>query len=200
MKPIAKLALALFLPLSACGRADGQPGAAAPPPVVDSVLPMEEAMRRFRADLPAAPAALDGGLASRDAVVDAVVRSLARGDTAAFERLAITRAEFAYLYYPATPMARPPYDLPPALAWFQLRETSRKGLSRALRRFGGRPWTLERYRCEEAPAVQGENRLWGDCTVTLGSVDGSAPVVTRLFGAILERDGRYKVLSYENDL
>jgi hypothetical protein len=119
------------------------------------------------------------------------------GDTLALEP-GCNRAEYAWLYYPTTLISRPPYELPPALAWFQLQETNRKGALRLLRAFGGRRLELRDHSCAAAPAVEGENRIWTGCTITLAA-DGGEPTSQRLFAAILERDGRFIFLSFHND-
>ncbi len=165
--------------------------------VVDSVIPMDEALDRFRADL-TKPTGLSGGADSRDELVAKIVQALEAQDTLAFEELAVDRAEWAWLYFPTDVLSKPPYELPPSLAWFQLQETNRKGVLRALRELGGHRLAYEGYTCGEEPSPEGENRVWTACRVTLRRDDGD-PVALRLFGAILERGGRFAVLSYDND-
>jgi hypothetical protein len=186
--------IAMFLAMLACRR----PGEGSRPPgdVIDSVLPMDVALDRFRKDLPR-PDSLRG-VSNRDTLVLGVIQALRSNDTLAFERLAVNRAEWAWLFYPTNVQARPPYELPPGLAWFQLQETNRKGVFRALREMGGHRLDLRGYRCDPRPTVEEENRLWTGCTVTLAR-DGAAPVTLHLFGAILERRGRFAILSYAND-
>ena len=197
--PLVFLALALVA--TACEKPDPDAGtlSAAPSPatVVDSVLPMDVALDRFRADLSEARA-LTSGADTRDALVRSVVDALAASDTMAFEALAVDRAEWAWLYFPSSTVARPPYELPPGLAWFQLQERNRRGALRALRELGGHALDYKGYACDPEPSMEGANRLWTNCAVTLGR-DGAEPVTLRLFGAILERDGRFAVLSYTND-
>ena len=163
---------------------------------MDSVIPIAEALDRFRADL-REPTGLHGP-ESRDALVRELIDALRESDTLALEHIAVTRAEWAWLYYPTNELSRSPYELPPALAWFQLQETNRKGALRALREFGGRTLRYDGYQCAADPTVEGENRIWTRCTVSLGR-DGEAPVTFRLFAAILERDGNFAFLSYAND-
>lgn len=165
--------------------------------VVDSVLPMPVMLARFREGLPR-PNALRSGVDSRDALVERVVVALQRSDTMAFEKLGVNRAEFAWLYFPTSINAFPPYELPPALAWFQLQEANRKGVLRALRELGGRALDYRGYTCADEPKVEDRNRLWTGCTVTL-AVDGGPPTPIKLFSAVLERDARFAVLSYAND-
>lgn len=206
------IAVGAWLIASGCGdrpAATGDEGgaAAAPAPTasaeapspgaVDSVFPMPVMLERFRKGL-AEPTRLEHGAASRDALVGNVVAALQASDTARFEALAVDVAEFAWLYFPTTSIAKPPYELPPALAWFRLQEGNRKGVFRALRELGGRRLELKGYRCAEEPSVEGANRIWGGCTLTLER-DGAAPVALRLFDSILERDGRFAILSYAND-
>ena len=84
--------------------------------IVDSILPVEEELRRFRADLPDAPTRLVGGTDNRDALVAAFLHAVQARDSAALARLALTRAEFAYLVYPSSPYTVTPYRQAPWLA------------------------------------------------------------------------------------
>lgn len=165
--------------------------------VVDSIIPMDQALDRFREGL-IEPAGLAGGEGSRDDLVGKVVRAFEAQDTMAFEALAVNRAEWAFLYYPDNALSKPPYELPPALAWFQRQEASRKGVLRGLRELGGHRVTYQGHTCSPDPVLEGENRIWTGCVVTLRRDDGD-PVTIGLFAAILERDGRFAVLSYDND-
>ena len=200
----AALALLLALPpLAGCGGDAGDAHAAPPPPrveaapapgsYVDSILPPEEEERRFREGL-ADPGVLAGGAGSREALVRAFVRAVAQSDTAAVRGMILSRAEFAYLYYPSTEFTRPPKRMSPALLWFLTMQESEKGIGRLFARRGGQPLGYVASRCAPEPRVEGANRLWDRCTVTLR--DGKPE---RLFGTIVERGGRFKFVSYQND-
>ena len=165
--------------------------------VIDSVLSMDTLLARFRRDLPK-PAGLSGGAANRDTLVLLMVRALQTNDTAAFEQLAVTRAEWAWLYYPTNMEARPPYELPPGLAWLRLQEGNRKAVFRALRELGGRSLEYRGYHCPGEPLLEGENRVWVRCTVTVAR-EGDQPRPLRLFASMVERQGRFAFLSYAND-
>jgi hypothetical protein len=196
-----RLLIAAALLLSAaCDREAPRPAAASAPPAlaaVDSAIPPDLALAGFRADLGTPPTDLRGARRSIDTLIADAVRALALSDTAAFEPLAMDRAEFAYLYYPASPFAHEPYELPPGLVWMQIQETNRASVFRALGSYGGREWRYLGYRCAPGPALQGRNRIWSDCVVAMGA--GADTVRARLVGRILERDGRFKVLSYATD-
>jgi len=196
---VALLALASCSPVEAGQTSEGvsrpaQQSAAH----VDSVLPAGEALRRFRADLSEEPAALGGDFTSREALVRRFVDVLERSDTLALEPLVITRAEFAYLYYPSSPLAAPPYELAPSLMWFQLQENNRKAASALLRTRGGTRLGYAGHECYTSER-QGANTVWSSCHVLRRTPDGSERR-ERLFGTIVERDGRYKFVGLSNEL
>jgi hypothetical protein len=112
--------------------------------------------------------------------------------------LVLDRGEFAWVFYPSTPQGRPPYDLSPQLMWDMLVRQSDRGLTDALTRLGGRELGLVDYDCGSEPAIEADNRVWGPCKITIAS--GSDTIGTRLTGPILERSGRYKFISFTNDL
>lgn len=167
--------------------------------VIDSVLPVEEALRRFRADIPLAPSGLSGGATTREELVKSFVQALQEGDTTALDRMLITRAEFAYLYYPTSRASKPPYEESPDLNYLRSREHTGKGIRRALNLVGGRPTRYAGYMCSASKRTEGENTLWGPCTVKADTGAGGS-VELSLFGTIIERAGHFKFLSYANQL
>jgi hypothetical protein len=167
------------------------------PGVVDSIVPIAEALRRFRADLGPAPGRLDGA-PSRDALVRRFVRAVETSDTNALRAMTLSRAEFAYLYYPESPLSRPPYEEPPALLWFRVSEGSSTGIVRVLRRYGGRSLGYRSYACEPTPKREGANTLWERCRVRHVRAPGDT-VEERLFGSVVARGGRFEFVSYAND-
>ena len=179
-------------------RAADEPPIADPAPgIVDSVFPPAEAMRRFRESLPVT-STLATAARSRDSLVHRFVRAVERRDSTALRGMVMSRAEFAYLYYPTSPHARPPAQQPPALVWFLPTQNSEKGVGRLLDRFAGRALQVRGYTCAEPPRVEAENAIWDDCRLHIGG--GADTATVRLFGGVIERGGRFKVLSYSNDL
>jgi len=200
VRPLLGLVIisALASAIAGCGSSDARADLPERGRVVDSLLPREEAVRRFREGL--APVdSLEGATGSRDELVAAFVRAIAAADTAAVGRMAVSRAEFAYLYYPTAVEGKPPYDLEPGLMWFMLYERSNEGARKALTRYGGRPMTLLSYDCGTGQHREGENTIYGPCTVRWRTEAGDTAAV-RLFSKILERAGRFKFLSYANQL
>lgn len=193
--------LALAAPVG-CDRQGERQAVAAlemPPQHIDSIVPIDEEIRRFRATLSDSVASLAGGAASRDELIARFVTALEAGDVAALGQLAITPVEFAYLYYPHTRYTRRPYELSPGLLWFQLENYGSRGLARALARYGGAPLGVVGHACAAEPEVEDRNRVWSGCVVRRIDEHGDT-VGLALFGAILERDGAYKFINYGNRL
>jgi len=206
MKPTrTTIALAAILAGAACADVGDAPGSAAaavadrPPVHVDSIFPIEEEIRRFRLDLPEVDALGPGAAASRDELVARFVAALEHEDTTALRAMVMSRAEFAWLWYPFTPYTHEPYEMSPALLWFQVQQNSEKGIARALRSYGGRPLGFDGYECAAAPTGLDRNRIWDDCVLRVLDPDGNR-VVKRLFGSIIGRDGRFEFMAYGNDL
>ena len=167
--------------------------------VIDSILPMDEALRRFRAAIGGEPvSAFAHGSRSRDALVSRFMKALVAGDSADLRAMVVSAREFADLVYPDSPNTKPPYQQDPGLAWRMIENSSESGYMRLLRRAGGIAVTLARYRCDPTPTTQGANQFWTNCTLTLVGAPGDTST-HRFFGNIIARDGRYKFMSYANE-
>ena len=169
---------------------------APPPAVVDSILPMETMIARFQAAMPNRPHALENAAASRDELVQMLATALRDSSATALYSLRLSASEFAYLYFPSSHFAREPYRHPPQLAWMMIEQNSMKGETRLLRRFGAGDIRFAGHTCLHPPVTEGPNRLWQGCTVDVAAPHGRL----RLFGTIIERDGRFKFVSFANDL
>lgn len=136
------------------------------------------------------------GPPSRDSLVQLFERALAKRDTAGLGELQITREEFAYLYYPDSKMARPPYELGPDMTWMQIQSQSDRGLRRLVAKYGGRKIRIRGLECL-APERQSAVVIH-QCAVRTSEGVDSAP--KQLFGSIIEREGRFKLVGYANRL
>jgi hypothetical protein len=166
--------------------------------VVDSILPIDEEIRRFKASIGGEPVtSFAHGSSSREALVRRIVRDVARGDTIDLAASAVTPREFIDLVYPSSPYTHPPYRESPSMIWMQIANPSDAGYTRLVRRLGGQPFEYERHTCEKATERQGKNTLWLDCTIRVITPQRET-TTQRWFGTIIERDGRYKVMSFRN--
>lgn len=198
---MTRRAVALLLILAACQSASGserQAGAPSPPSaagrIIDSLLPIEEEIRRFREAVPEVPASLTGGERSRNALVRRWAAALEQRDSVALASMLINPAEFITFYYPESGYTRPPYRQKPGLRWFLMSNSSSRGLASVWRRYAGTPLPLTGHRCRADPEIVGNSRVWSECRVRLQRGNGTTEV--RLFGAIIERDGWFKFLAY----
>lgn len=164
---------------------------------VDSTLTREEALHRFRIGLDSI-SDLANGTTDQTDLVKRFVSAIGARDTAALGELALTKQEFAWIYYPTTPQGLPPYDLAPSLLWFLVEGRGAQGLARALRTLGGQPIIYSSHSCDTEPSIEGNNRIWGPCQVTIRT-NGTTSTLP-LIGQIIERNGRFKFLNYTNKL
>jgi hypothetical protein len=163
--------------------------------VIDSLLPVDEEIRRFKLTVGGWAASMfSGGASSRDSLLRLFANALERRDTAALVRALITPREFIDLYYPGSPYTQAPYRQSPGFLWSQLSLASSKGLSRLMERRGGTRLGALGLVCDAKVQHQGANRIWNQCEVQLSGSSRRE----RLFGSIIERNGRYKFLSYSN--
>lgn len=158
-------------------------------------MSLDSALTLFRRDLEPI-AELENGERSIDALIERLVTALEKSDTAALRDIVMSRREFAYLYYPTSVFTRPPMKQEPGLVWFLHLQHSEKGATRLLRRYAGRELRLTNT-CKP-PKTEGANRLWFDCVQRV--VTSGDTTTVRLFGGVYERNRRFKIFSYSNDL
>ena len=172
----------------------GQPGY-----VVDSILPADEELRRFRAASGGDSAtAFSGGGDSRADLVKRFVRALVANDTSALRAMAVHAREFSDVYYPASPYSRPPYREPISFAWRMIQDPSSAGLGKLLKRLGGMPMRFVAERCDPKALHEGAVTRYSGCLVDVVDATG-ATVTKRYYGSVVEYKGKFKFLSYTND-
>ena len=135
---------------------------------------------------------------SAEAAAGAVLEALAGRDGGTLARLALTEHEFREIVWPELPSSRPEVNLPVAYAWGTLAQNSQGSLAATLAAHGGRRYTLTSVR------VTGRSTRYHTFTVhrdiALDVLDeAGARHQVRVFGSLLERDGRWKVFSFVTD-
>ncbi|HEX6913432.1 MAG TPA: hypothetical protein VF142_23710 [Longimicrobium sp.] len=195
MMRLRLLSIFFLAALAACG--GERVAQAAPAGPVDSIKPPTEALAEFRRGLPPVDS-LSGGAASRDELVARFAAAVQGSDTAAIAGLVLDRAEYAYLYFPSLQRMNPGLNMQPEVMWMLHGQESLKGVTRVLRRLGGGQARFGAYACEDAPRVEGENRYWHRCAIEVIAPDADTATL-QLFGSLLERGGRFKIVSYAND-
>jgi len=112
--------------------------------------------------------------------------------------MTLTAREFVDLVYPESRYTRPPFRQAPGLVWSLVQNPSRAGRKRAVTRVGGLDVRLVDYACPRNPEWEGRNTLWADCAVRLADASGNVES-HRLFGSIIEREGRFKIVSWSGE-
>jgi hypothetical protein len=165
--------------------------------VIDSVFTPEENLRRFQATV-TAPSGnrVSGGAPSTDALLRRYWALLAAGDTLGMTPLIVSRAEYAYLYFPES--VEGASGMPPAVGWELIVRQSGRGLSRALFQAQRGPAPIVRTICSDEPRVMGKSKLYGPCGVVIRR-DGTEETLW-IAKSLLERDGVHKLLGLQNEL
>lgn len=164
----------------------------------DSMLPMDTMIARFQARLPEVAGLTADAPGSIEELIGRFGAAVSGGRVEDLRALTMSAAEFAYVYFPTSAYSRAPYAQPPEVNWLLLEQNSLKGQNRLMRAFGGRPLRVEGYRCTAEPRVEGENRIHEECLVRVAAAGDAAEI--RLFGSLIERDGRFKLMSLTNRL
>jgi hypothetical protein len=144
------------------------------------------------------PPALANTFSSEHALADRVLGALAARDIAALQALSLSEREFREAVWPELPSSRPEMNVPVEYAWRTLAQNSAGHLYETIRAHGGRRYDLVRVQFDR------ETSRYGSFTVLRGSRlivrdERGTQLHLRLFGSILERDGRFKLFSYVAD-
>lgn len=166
--------------------------------VIDSVFTPEENLRRFQATVVGPPPTrLTGGARSTDELLRRYWALLATGDTVNMSPLVVSRAEYAFLYFPESDEG--PNGMPPHIGWELIGRQSGRGLARALYHAQLAPAAVVRTECSDTPRKVGKSTMYGPCGVVIRREDGIERTVW-VAKTLLERDGVHKLLGLQNDL
>lgn len=133
--------------------------------------------------------------ASLQEMTEELLDALAERDETRLRELSITRAEFDTIIWPANPNSQPPSRLTADFAWEMYRPRYERGLRWLLEAHGGIRYALKEVR------FLGETEDFGDFAVhhksllVLDTPSGET-VRARLFGAVVEQQGRFKIYGY----
>lgn len=176
---------------------DDRPTVTQPAGEGGSPYSLDSALTLFRQGIPRLDT-LEHASTSIDQLVSRFAAIVEKRDTAALREIVMSRREYAWLYYPTSRWTKAPTKQEPGLNWFLHTQSSQKGATRLLGDYGGRPVRIVHNECRGPARVEGSNRIWGDCRQTI--VTGRDSTIMRLFGGVIEREGRFKIFSYSNDL
>ena len=169
--------------------------------IIDSILPPAEALRRLQQEVTdPIPTRLTGGADSRAALIRAYWEALQRTDTTLIRSLVVSKAEFAYLYFPeSSPFAS---GMQPVPAWVLYEAQTGRGLtaasSQAREAAAGRA-VLRDVTCRAGGRMEGASETSGPCGVVVRWPDQRTDTLW-IASTVIRRDGRYKLLGLDNAL
>ena len=135
---------------------------------------------------------------SADTLAAEVLAALERRDVVRLQQLALNEDEFRDVVWPELPAARPERNLTADYVWRDLRSKSRVGLQALIAEYGGQPLQLVRveYRGE---TTQYRTFLVRRDAIVVARDDDGREQRLRLFGSVLQREGGFKIFSYNVD-
>ena len=134
---------------------------------------------------------------SAEALGQAVLEALARGDRAALDNLALNEQEFRDHVWPDLPAAQPERRLPFSYVWGDLHQKSNVALAATLNTHGGRRYALSRVSFS-GDTVYEHYKVFREATLHVRDEAGAEKAL-RVCGSLIEKDGAWKVFSYVID-
>lgn len=161
------------------------------------------ATRQTNAPPPPAPATtpgtrvLENAQASPEELSRVFLRALAGRDLAVIKSLRLTKEEFCQYIFPELPSSKVP-NLTCDFAWEQATLRSLSGLDKMYTRHQGRKYELVSVRFEKGTESYTSYRVYKETHLTVRDETGAQAEI-RLFGSMLEMDGKYKLFSFVSD-
>ena len=146
----------------------------------------------------AAAGALAGTFDSAEAAARQALALIEAGDRDRIGKIALSEAEFRSLVYPALPASRPERNTSAEFLWGMLAQRSRNSLAFTLDRYRGRPLELVAVDFVGESTDYGPFRVHREAVLTVRHAEGE-PSAVRLFGSMIEREGRFKIFSFVTD-
>lgn len=135
---------------------------------------------------------------SAEALAGEVLAALERRDAARLQQLALDEDEFRGVVWPELPAARPERNLTADYVWRDLQSKSRVGLQAIIAEYGGKPLQLVRVEYSGETTQHRTFLVRRDAIVIARDREGLEQRL-RLFGSVVERDGGFKIFSYNVD-
>jgi len=137
------------------------------------------------------------GAASIDELAILILEGLRTGDRDLLKSLRVNYGEFSEILWPEFPQSRPATNLQPGNAWFFLDRESAAGMARAIRRWEGRHFSLERIEYEKGFAPYTNFNLLHGIRLHVREQNGELRVLP-FAESFAECGGRWKVYTYRD--
>lgn len=120
------------------------------------------------------------------------------GDAGRLSGLALSEAEFRAAVYPRLPASRPERNTSAEFVWDMLHQRSRSALAYTLERYRGRRFEVVAVDFVGETTDYGPFQVHRETVLTVETADGERGTL-RIFGSMLEQEGRYKIFSFVTD-
>ena len=144
------------------------------------------------------PTRLAAAQASAPELAQAVLAALERRDLTSLRAVALDEQEFRDEVWPELPSARRERNLPFSYVWGELRQKSEAGLAQTLASHGGQHYDLIAVRFLDDTTQYKSYLVHRKAELTVKDTAGTQTQL-RVFGSVLEKNGRFKVFSYVVD-
>jgi hypothetical protein len=141
---------------------------------------------------------LENTFESPEEVSRAVLAALEAGDYETLRSYALSEEEFRRVVWPELPASRPGRNVPLSYAWGDLDHKSTNRLRGLIARRGGQRYELSQVGFEGETTRYDTFKVHRDSILVIRSEKAGVATV-KLFGSMIERDGRYKLFSYNVD-
>lgn len=148
-------------------------------------------------EIPPVPRYLANASATPEELSRAFLAELEAGDIPSLKRHRITKDEFCWHVWPGLPSSQIP-NLTCDFAWSQATLSSLSGLDSLLARYSGRRFEYVGIRFAGGATDRASFRVLNDSRLTIRDESGVEREM-KLFGSMLEMDGRYKLFSHVID-
>jgi hypothetical protein len=133
---------------------------------------------------------------SIDELCKEVLEKVAHKDVKALEALALSADEFKKYYWPYSKWSKPETRMPFEFIWGDLHQKSSFALAGVLVKYGGKRLDFISVRFSEEPVSYSHAKVHGAPVLTVRNEEGKEGEV-KMFGAVFELNGAYKVFSYK---
>ena len=185
---VAAVLVAAVLFVSGCGRGDATPA--------EELAAVSEAPSA--ATSPVTPSV--GGILfdSPEEAARQALELVAEGDAESLSQLALKEADFREAVYPRLPASRPERNTSAEFLWGMLHQRSRHALAFTLDRHRGKRYELIAVDFVGETTDYGPFQVHRETVLTVSAPGGERGTL-RIFGSMLEQDGRYQIFSFVTD-
>jgi hypothetical protein len=141
---------------------------------------------------------LENTFESPEEVSRAVLAALEAGDYETLRSYALSEDEFRLVVWPELPASRPERNVPRHYVWTDLNQKSTNRLRGLVVNRGGQRYELRQVGFKGETTRYETFNVHRDSIMVIQSEQGRVATV-QFFGSMIERDGRYKLFSYNVD-